>query len=822
MVGGKSAAAECEILSTRFTTPHTFGYDHNGVSVPFYEGYGKPSSTKVVSVVTNNDPSCEGRSVFLTIFAAYKQIDPQLGAASPDKPLANISNKEYKLFKVGGLDGEVPQYTLGASFYTAEESCVGYGETLLKKMVDEAIAAGTKTKQDFEYLNSGTTKVLYDYLFNGGSASALASVNPLALAENVVNPLSSSTLINVNTDAQWAIKKVIYKEFGKALDCGYYARARLDTKMEPMSVVDEKGKPFAKLTPADQNAETLNFVGYMCNLEGVVLCDATQNWNIKNAFETTPGGIDLNDKCSKDGNIIPGCYELLAPIPGLGETINFDKVGDKEPFALEQFFTAGINIVIGAVSIMAVLALMYYGFAMMRDRSRGNVSGIKIDKQRIIQVFYGIGIILGSYVILNTINPELLVIAPNLDPVTLQSFDFSSELYGTDTGGTFKGKLDLNKDLCPVVTKISQSTGVDKFFLLAVLQQESGGGRNVGTCYMTNPADGSGKTIKGQSIPYVMMAGRDVQPFIALMSTLGKPYATRTVSCPIKDNSARGYYGFGGGMGIAQFIPSTWAQYAPKVKQATGKPVADPWDMSTAMHAQGFFFKDLLQRFNGDEVRAANGYYGSQAASYGREVAQKKAAYKKMNACDPATVTAAGSSSSSTTDKSVLFIGDSITESPSSHAYKFKSSRSGWNVTISAHQGEKTSWMLQQLQGYQNAGKKYGAIVVLGGTNDVYATGSSSGAISSLGSIITAASTMTSKLVLIAPPTDQYYSSNTPTKTAEIIKIRDYMAAQSGRAYFVDFYNMTKDKGAGQFSDGLHPKSATYDQVLSSLNGIIN
>ena len=131
-------------------------------------------------------------------------------------------------------------------------------------------------------------------------------------------------------------------------------------------------------------------------------------------------------------------------------------------------------------------------------------------------------------------------------------------------------------------------TGTDPALALAILTQESNLGTNVGQCYMTNDATGDGKG-KNTGTPFkgVMHPTRDVPPFLALSAKLGFDPHTQVVSCPIASVG-----GWGGAMGPAQFIPSTWAIYAARIASARGKAVANPWDPQDAIMAMSFLLSD--------------------------------------------------------------------------------------------------------------------------------------------------------------------------------------------------------------------------------------
>lgn len=168
----------------------------------------------------------------------------------------------------------------------------------------------------------------------------------------------------------------------------------------------------------------------------------------------------------------------------------------------------------------------------------------------------------------------------------------------------------------------SQNSGVRASFILAILQQESNLGSNVGSCYMTNPETGAGIRISsGKAVNNVMKPSRDVQPFLEITKALGRdPYTTR-VSCPFTT-------GFGGAMGPAQFIPSTWQLFASRISKAKGGAVANPWAASDAFMASSLYLADLGAA-NGTasaERNAACRYYSGRACGsadntfYGNQV----------------------------------------------------------------------------------------------------------------------------------------------------------------------------------------------------------
>jgi membrane-bound lytic murein transglycosylase B len=154
----------------------------------------------------------------------------------------------------------------------------------------------------------------------------------------------------------------------------------------------------------------------------------------------------------------------------------------------------------------------------------------------------------------------------------------------------------------------SSHTGVRSAFLLAILTQESNLGKNVGTCNRAN--DPPAKSWK-----VVMKPERDHEPFKKITSALNLPIDTTPISCPMKDAQGN-QVGWGGAMGPAQFIPSTWLGYASKVEAISGK-TANPWDMRDAFLASAIKLKaDGAGTQSGEWAAAMKYFSGSTNAKY--------------------------------------------------------------------------------------------------------------------------------------------------------------------------------------------------------------
>ena len=183
-------------------------------------------------------------------------------------------------------------------------------------------------------------------------------------------------------------------------------------------------------------------------------------------------------------------------------------------------------------------------------------------------------------------------------------------------------------DALKYANEASKSTGIRPAFLLAILTQESALGKNVGSCYLTDLTTGAGASAKsGNLFPNVMHPTRDIPPFISITKSLGLDAMKTMVSCPIL--SAGGY---GGAMGPAQFIASTWMLFKDRISKMIGITNPNPWNPEHAFTASALYLTDL-GAYSGSptsEKNAACRYYsgkscsaGSVSNSYGVQVMAK-------------------------------------------------------------------------------------------------------------------------------------------------------------------------------------------------------
>lgn len=182
-------------------------------------------------------------------------------------------------------------------------------------------------------------------------------------------------------------------------------------------------------------------------------------------------------------------------------------------------------------------------------------------------------------------------------------------------------------------------TGTPAALILAILEQESSYGSNIGGCTMGDVSSGRD----------IMHPDRDKPPFLVIAAELGFDPATQQVSCPLRRSDGT-RIGWGGAMGPSQFIPSTWAIYGgfkrdssgiysyvqsqDAIRTLLGKSVpGNPFVNQDAFLATGLLLRDNGANGNyaSDRLAALRYYAGwggasnPQNAFYGDGVMKRKA-----------------------------------------------------------------------------------------------------------------------------------------------------------------------------------------------------
>ncbi|KPJ73496.1 hypothetical protein AMJ48_00860 [Parcubacteria bacterium DG_74_1] len=154
-----------------------------------------------------------------------------------------------------------------------------------------------------------------------------------------------------------------------------------------------------------------------------------------------------------------------------------------------------------------------------------------------------------------------------------------------------------------------QQTGVRPALLLSIITQESALARNVGQCYLADLNSGTTYHIaNNRQFPRGINPTRDLPAFLQITKELGRDPLRTPVSCWI-DVGRGPNYGWGGAMGPAQFIPSTWMLIKDRVSSITGSSSANPWSVRDSFLAAGLYLRDLGAASN--ELLAAGRYFGA-------------------------------------------------------------------------------------------------------------------------------------------------------------------------------------------------------------------
>ncbi len=161
-----------------------------------------------------------------------------------------------------------------------------------------------------------------------------------------------------------------------------------------------------------------------------------------------------------------GEYKLLVPLPGIGDTFDYSAPG-----AFQNLINTIIKLIFGAITVWAVLTTIRWGIVYMVSDKEFTKSE---SKTKILNAIIAIVLALSSYLILNTVNPDLVNISINGQQanISVREIEFISQKKFEES----TGEKRLSKERYQAeAKKVTAQMGIPYCALQVILERESKG-----------------------------------------------------------------------------------------------------------------------------------------------------------------------------------------------------------------------------------------------------------------------------------------------------------------------------------------------------------
>lgn len=223
--------------------------------------------------------------------------------------------------------------------------------------------------------------------------------------------------------------------------------------------------------------------GSSVNCASGLVCRTTDNGNKCLGANAGTSTDDAFNVANGEADIVPFAPvipHLSVPIPGFSFTSATQVEGDIYVPYLSEYVNAIYRYMTAIVLTIAIVMIVYGGF---RYLLASTPLAVKDGKTIITDAIVGMVLVLGSYVILNTINPSLLLFQPlKLYRVDPEQYEYVSpaDLVALAAQSSYRGSVPANNSAAvqqaiEVGRVVARERGIDECFMVATIQSESGG-----------------------------------------------------------------------------------------------------------------------------------------------------------------------------------------------------------------------------------------------------------------------------------------------------------------------------------------------------------